>query len=144
MSDNQFHDELLAKAAIDNKTFQSHLIKIISIPVVLIFCLLAYFHFQNEYRNSVDDEIDQFESILFNTLSLEKTYSDMATGVRGYIISGRKELLEPYIDGPAVITDFKESVFRDISGNYELSLNFRKVYQSLKNTLENRIFNSAL
>jgi|GEM_PF-2138521 len=114
-----------AEKDLDDKTFRSHLVKIISIPVILIVALLSYVHFQNSHRDSLAQEIDVYDQLEMATVKLEVIFSDMETAVRGYVISEDASFLAPMERARPSIEVKKENIFRLLAGDYELSRRFR-------------------
>lgn len=118
-----------ANESINNRNFQSHLKKIVSIPILFIILLLLFFHGQNYFKDESRSHIRTLENIEMLTLRLEKIYSDMATGLHGYIFSRNPEFLTSIQidDKIASIQKTCDEVFDKIGSDAELHLKFTEI-----------------
>lgn len=111
--------------SLDDKTFSSHLFKIVAIPVVVIFLTLIFSHFEGQYRDRLRDVIETYDAILIHVIHLEKNYSDMETSERGYVISGKNLFLELFRKSKERIPEIEENLFKTIGGDYGLGSSLR-------------------
>lgn len=111
--------------SLDDKTFSSHLFKIVAIPVVVIFLTLIFSHFEGQYRDRLRDGIETYDAILIHVIHLEKNYSDMETSERGYVISGKDIFLDLFRKRKELIPEIEENLFKTIGGDYGLSASLR-------------------
>lgn len=111
--------------SLDDKTFSSHLFKIVAIPVVVIFLTLIFSHFEGQYRDRLRDGIETYDSILIHVIHLEKNYSDMETSERGFVISGKESFLAPFRKSKEQLPEIQENLFKSIGGDYSLSSSLR-------------------
>ncbi len=111
--------------SLDDKTFSSHLFKIVAIPVVVIFLTLIFSHFEGQYRDRLRDGIETYDAVLIHVIYLEKNYSDMETSERGFVISGKDLFLELFRKSKERIPEIEENLFKSIGGDYGLSSSLR-------------------
>lgn len=132
MLNEQIENLKLKQGTLDDKTFSSHLFKIVAIPVAVIFMILLFSHFEGQYRDKLRDNIEIYDTTLVDVLRLEKFYSDMETGQRGFVISGKDVFLEPFLKGKERVAQVENDLFKSIGGDYSLNTVLRsalKQYQ---------------
>lgn len=117
---------------LDDKTFRSHLFKIVTIPVVIIFMVLIFSHFESMYRDSLRDDIENYDAILLNVVRLEKNFTDMETAERGYVISGQDVFLEPYRTGQVKTREIEDNLFKAIGADYYLNTLLRSSLEKFR------------
>lgn len=112
---------------LDNRAFKSHLIKIISIPVIFIILLMAYTHFQLSYRESLLSDIEVYDAVTLNSVSMERALSEMGASFRAYLVTGNDNFYSSYEKAKSDIDIYEEAIFKAIGNNYNLSRAFRRM-----------------
>ena len=103
----------------------------LTIGVLLAFAILGVGlallanHKLSDQRHLV---LDQVEPALLTAVDLENALINQETGVRGYILSGRRESLEPYEEGrQAEARDYRRLEARDLGSGSKLTGEVRAV-----------------
>lgn len=112
------------KKLTDN-AFSRHIVRIVSVPVVLIFLLLGYTHFQISYIDSISRKVQTLDKAILETVRFEKIVSDMGIGIRGYVMTGKKYLLDPYDSSIENAEKYKKKIFKLIGDDYNFAKSFR-------------------
>lgn len=114
---------------LNNKNFHSKLKKIVAIPIVFVIILLILFHIENHQYNKTLTKLNTLDNVEMLTWRLEKIYSDMATGLHGYVLSRNPEFITniQLENETAKIKKTCEEVFKKIGGDYVLNKKFREI-----------------
>lgn len=116
---------------LNSKSFQGHLLKIITVPILFLILVLSFFHFQNKYRNSLDKDLKTLDEAFLVTVNIEKSISDMEMALHGYAMTKNKEFLDSYNASYSNIQKEKEDIFLLFDGNYDLTKELRVLLDSL-------------
>ncbi|WP_287127514.1 CHASE3 domain-containing protein [Candidatus Cyanaurora vandensis] len=81
---------------INNADFQKVLTRTIILPVVLMLLLTGVLLWQLSYLFTVTQRVEQTDQVIVRMYLLLKRSIDMETGVRGYLLTGELDFLEPY------------------------------------------------
>ncbi len=111
----------------DNRTFQNHLIRIVSIPVFFILVLLVFFHFQNDYIGALGSKKNRFERLRLGLVQIEKYYSDVENGMRGYIMTGDDDFRSLAEESLKKIDPLMDRIFLDLSMDANFATKFRSL-----------------
>lgn len=118
---NQFKSIPINNKTLDDKTFQSHLFKIVALPILVIFIILGVSHFEDLYRDKLRDNIENYDLILLNVVRLEKSFADMETAERGFVISGQNNFLDPYRQSQIDLPHIEDQLFKLIGADFKLN-----------------------
>lgn len=110
---------------LDDQSFRSHLFRIVAVPILIIFVILGVSYFEDQYRDSLRDNIENYDLILLNVIRLEKNFADMETAERGFVISGQNSFLDPYRQSLIDLPYIEDELFRIIGANFKLNSKLR-------------------
>jgi signal transduction histidine kinase len=81
---------------IDPKNFRRMLIRTLVLPPVLMVALAVVLLWQIDRLLRVEQQVSHTNEVIAQAHEIEKLLVDMETGVRGYLITGKANFLEPY------------------------------------------------
>lgn len=61
--------------------------------------------------------VEHSQGVIRNAMNLETSAIDMETGMRGYLLAGQQDFLEPYNSGKNEFTKTLEELIQDVDGN---------------------------
>lgn len=105
----KFFDKLM----VGKKIAVGYSIMVAAILIASIIALLSLLSLTREFSFIVEHD----QRVLSNATRLEKLIIDMETGERGYLITGKKEFLEPYNTGQAKFKMLIEEQMELVSDN---------------------------
>lgn len=88
---------------VDAKKFKSALLRAVLLPFVLMSALAAALIWQIERLIANMQWVDHSNQVVAQAHYLERLIVDMETGVRGFLVAGSPEFLEPYERAEAVL-----------------------------------------
>ena len=68
-------------------------------PLILLILLAGVAYYSIDTIIETDRAVDRTNTVLSNAAAIVRSAVDMETGMRGYLLSGKDEFLEPYHDG---------------------------------------------
>jgi len=83
---------------IDASRFRSLLNRAVALPVVALLALAAFFFWQTQNLRSAARMTDRAGEIIAQAHLVERLVIDGETGLRGFLITGKDEFLEPYLN----------------------------------------------
>jgi PAS domain S-box-containing protein len=108
---------LMTTAPVDQTTFRRMLTRAIVLPLILMSTLTGVLLWQISHLLSVTQWVDHADRVIAQAQHTQKLLLDMETGLRGYLITGYQDFLEPYKDAAALIGSSFETLSRLISNN---------------------------
>src|SRR6187200_3398824 len=101
----------------DQTSFRRMLTRAIVLPLILMSTLTGALLWQISHLLSVTRWVDHADRVIAQAQHTQKLLLDMETGLRGYLITGNQDFIEPYKDGTALIGSSFETLSRLISDN---------------------------
>jgi signal transduction histidine kinase len=102
---------------INPKNFRWILIRTLVLPPVLMVALAVVLLWQIDRLLRVEQQVSHTNEVIAQAHEIEKLLVDMETGVRGFLITGRANFLEPYNKAlPSIESEF-DSLARLVSDN---------------------------
>jgi CheY-like chemotaxis protein len=89
-------DKKTGNASLDKKRFRQILARNVALPLILMIGLSALFIAQMSFITANNHLVDHSDQAISMADNLLKQFVDAETGVRGYVITGRENFLEPY------------------------------------------------
>jgi len=102
--------------------------------IIIIFSFIGSSSIKNLLRNNY--WVDHTHQVIKKGLSIQKLLVDMETGVRGFLITGKKEFLEPYTAGKKNITEIIEHLKKQVGDNPEQVKRLSKIEENIKSWIE--------
>jgi PAS domain S-box-containing protein len=101
----------------DQISFRRMLTRAIVLPLILMSILTGVLLWQISHLLSVTQWVDHVDRVIAQAQHAQKLLLDMETGLRGYLLTGHQDFLEPYKDGSALIGSSFETLGRLVSDN---------------------------
>ncbi len=120
----------MPESVLENRRFQKSLFRIVSIPLVFLFITLAYFHFQNSYRDSLTKKITEADKARLLMTQLKGQLLLVDSGISHFVISGDKEYITEIQANHRNIQITSNQLFSHFSNQPEMG-------QELRNLLVN-------
>src|SRR5688500_4990858 len=76
--------------------FRRTLARAIALPVFLLIMLVLIFLWQLNSLLDAADWVDHADQVIAQTHTIQTLLIDQETGLRGYVITGEQDFLEPY------------------------------------------------
>jgi signal transduction histidine kinase len=108
------------------------LIRTALIPLVLAFLLSGVFLGQVHHLLGVTHWVESTDRVLADASRLEKLLVDMETGLRGYLVAGETDFLDPYTSAGAAIEGTLASLKESVKDDGEQVERLARVRQSLE------------
>lgn len=102
---------------IDAKKFRSALLRAVVLPFILMVGLAAALIWQIEHLIASMQWVDHSSQVVAQAHYLERLIVDMETGVRGFLVTGSPEFLEPYERAEAVFDRELDELERLVADN---------------------------
>lgn len=113
----------------------------LSLLILFITSLASYLSIRNLIKSA--DMVSQSNRVIFKLEDVISTMKDAETGQRGYLLTGRKEFLEPYKGAREAALGLVEQIFAETKNNPVQQRNVKKLenlvqgrFQVLKNTVD--------
>ena len=100
-----------------NLTLKQKLYTGFSIPLVSIIALAILVYVSIHSLLDANHWVDHTHKVIREAQSLQSGMIDMETGMRGYLVSGKDEFLEPYVEGKKVFTRTIGELKQTVSDN---------------------------
>lgn len=97
--------------------FHRRLIRAIALPIVLLLALSGISIWQIYRLLSALHWVDHTDQVISQANSTQKLLLDMETGLRGYLLAGKQEFLEPYLQAKEVIPSSLAQLKNMVSDN---------------------------
>ncbi len=104
-------------AQISQTNFRRRLTLALALPLVLMSLLAASLIGQVNHLTSVMQWVNHTDQVIAQANYTERLLVDMETGLRGYLVTGNSEFLEPYQQGSSAIAGAFDRLQRLISDN---------------------------
>lgn len=99
--------------------FRGRLTRAIALPIVLLLLLSGVSMWQIAWLLSALRWVDHTDQVISQANYTQKLFLDMETGLRGYLLAGKQEFLEPYEQASAMIDDNLTELKSLVSDNPE-------------------------
>ncbi|MCM3871152.1 MAG: CHASE3 domain-containing protein, partial [Pyrinomonadaceae bacterium] len=97
--------------------FKRILTRAVLLPLVLMALLSMFFLWQISNLLSAAQAVEQTDEVISKANEAQKLLLDMETGMRGYLIAGKQEFLEPYHSASQQINPALDELGRLVSDN---------------------------
>lgn len=99
--------------------FRGRLTRVIALPIILLLLLSGVSIWQIMRLLSALRWVDHTDQVISQANYTQKLFLDMETGLRGYLLAGKQEFLEPYEQASAMIDDHLTELKSLVSDNPE-------------------------
>lgn len=101
----------------DPASFRRLLQRAILLPLILTAILAGLFLWQISRLLSAAEWVEHTDEVIAQANGAQKLFIDMETGMRGYLITGKREFLEPYDNASRQINPALDELSRLVSDN---------------------------
>lgn len=102
---------------IDQRVFRNQLRRLILIPLVVSILIAAILEIQVRKLTAAQDWVDHTDVVLAQTRLLLRSVIDQETGLRGYILTGDEQFLQPYHKAETTLPGLFEQIRNNVSDN---------------------------
>ena len=107
------------------------LVSFISLGFSLFLCVIAIYAI--EYLNKTNGWVDHTHKVLRESQNIVAAAVDMETGMRGYLLAGKEEFLEPYNSGQERLSELFGDLKKTVSDNPPQVSRLDGIQETLKN-----------
>ncbi|MEZ4528504.1 MAG: methyl-accepting chemotaxis protein [Desulfobacterales bacterium] len=121
----------MKKMSLTSKILASNCVPLI---LIVILSFIASFSIKTLLKNNY--WVDHTHEVINKGLAIQKLLVDMETGIRGFLITGKDNFLEPYTTGKESITEIIEHLKNQVSDNSEQMKRLTNIEENIKSWIK--------
>lgn len=115
--------------------FRKLILRALLLPALLMLCLAGLLVWQIERLLGTSGDVQHSDLVIAEANHLLKIIIDMETGVRGYVVTGEREFLQPYDEALLVIDAEEQALIDLVSDNKPQQQTVQKIREIRKSWL---------